>query len=209
MTLATDSNARLEFDPVIVRTHFGDDLTWEAVKRMLTPPEEDEGGVPVFVDDPRWENADTDTVLVAVATGEIPAVAVVFLADQITMETDHHALVVATTLTREECDDEQQWEYETEFGRQFRAVPETVLDIQVNMELANMDFPDFSSVAYKDPEGIYRRTSEAAASESSLHERAADELSLDAEPASMPPESGASACYSARVAAVRAVTAEE
>ncbi|MET8945757.1 hypothetical protein ABZX30_19780 [Streptomyces sp. NPDC004542] len=43
-----------------------------------------------------------------------------------------------------------------EYGREFRTVPSAVHSIHANLELANMDFEDFSAGAHEDPDGVYR-----------------------------------------------------
>ncbi|MBZ9644051.1 hypothetical protein [Streptomyces sp. PSKA30] len=159
MKTLTNISDRDELDPLIVRTHYGDDRAWDALKQLLLPPAQDaDTDVPCFVDDPQWDGASVDDVLAAVAADEElrKHLRVVFLADRLTMETVDHPLLVVTTTTRDECEDDEEWEFVVEYGREFRAVPQATGDIHVNLQLANMDYPDFSSVADRDPDGIYR-----------------------------------------------------
>ncbi|MBZ9645911.1 hypothetical protein, partial [Streptomyces sp. PSKA30] len=156
--MANTSN-RDECDPLIVRTHYGDDRAWNAVKQLLLPPAEDaDAEVPCFVEDPQWEGASVDDVLATVAAAEElrEHLQVVFLADRVTMEAVDHPLLVVTTTTREDCEDDEEWEFIVEYGREFRAMPQAAGDIHINLQLGNMDYPDFSSAADRDPDGIYR-----------------------------------------------------
>jgi len=81
---------------------------------------------------------------------------VVFVADSTTMRTAHHALLAVTTMTREDFDDDEDYEAVVEIGREFRTVPSGVHSIHVNLELANMDFEEFLSSAHEDSERVFR-----------------------------------------------------
>ncbi|SCG00718.1 MULTISPECIES: hypothetical protein [unclassified Streptomyces] len=72
------------------------------------------------MDDPAWAGATVDEVLNAVCADE--NLAVVLLADRTTMQAESHALPAVTTLTREECADDEDYEQLSEFGREFRTV---------------------------------------------------------------------------------------
>ena len=152
-----------EFSAVIFRTDFTDEAGWQEVIAELerTAPDDAEPDDILFevVDAPELDGSDPDAVLAAVAAHEKlrdELVSVVFVADATTMGAGHHALLAITTLTREDCEDDEDYEALTEFGRAFRTEPKGVHSIQVNLELGNMDFHEFSGSADEDPEGVFR-----------------------------------------------------
>jgi len=107
---------RDEFDALVVRTDYLDDQAWQDVAAALMEPWGDrqyEADVR-FIDDPAWSGATVDEVLSAVRGDD--SLAVVFLADRTTMQAKRHPLLAVTTLTREECVDEEDYEQLTEFG---------------------------------------------------------------------------------------------
>ncbi|MFI7406950.1 DUF6924 domain-containing protein [Streptomyces sp. NPDC049541] len=147
---------RDEFDVLVVRTDYDDDQAWRDVTAALLEPWGDrqyEAHVH-FIDDPAWTGATVDEALNAVRADE--NLAVVFLADRRTMQAESHALLAVTTLTREECVDEQDYEQLTEFGREFRTVPAGVHDVHANLSIGNLAFEEYAARAHDDPEGIYR-----------------------------------------------------
>ncbi|WP_399896508.1 DUF6924 domain-containing protein [Streptomyces sp. BBFR51] len=111
---------------------------------------------------PELDGADTDAVLAAISAHEelLEQLSVVFVADCTTMCVGHHALLAVTTMTREDFDDDEEYEAAVEFGRAFRTLPGGVHSIHVNPELANVDFEEFSSSAREDPEGVFRSVAE-------------------------------------------------
>jgi uncharacterized protein DUF6924 len=147
---------RDEFDVLVVRTDYHDDQAWQDVTAALMEPWGDrqyEAHVH-FVDDPAWAGATVDEVLNAVCADE--NLAVVFLADRTTMQAESHALLAVTTLTREECVDDEDYEQLTEFGREFRTIPAGVHDVHANLSIGNLGFEEYAAWAHDDPEGIYR-----------------------------------------------------
>ncbi|MGQ4427664.1 hypothetical protein ACN6LL_002703 [Streptomyces violaceoruber] len=99
-----------------------------------------------------------DEVLTAIAAdkgvrGSLP---LVFLADGTTMTSDHQGLLVVTTLTRADVEDDEIFDAMVEFGREFRISPARVAEMHVNLALANMEFEEFAEVAHADPEGVFR-----------------------------------------------------
>ncbi|WP_437114107.1 DUF6924 domain-containing protein [Streptomyces collinus] len=58
------------------------------------------------------------------------------------MQAESHALLAATTLPREDCVDDEDYEQLTEFGREFRSVfrsvPAEVHDIHANLSIGNL-----------------------------------------------------------------------
>ncbi|MFE5140725.1 DUF6924 domain-containing protein [Streptomyces fagopyri] len=150
---------RDEFDALVVRTDYHDDVSWRAVTAALAQPWGDRGDGRYaaglhLLDDPAWAGAGVDDVVAAVRADE--NLAVVFLADRTTMRTAHHALLAVTTLTREECQDDEDHRRVTEFGRSFRTVPAGVHDIHANLSIGNLGFEEYAAQAHDEPEGIYR-----------------------------------------------------
>ncbi|WP_405629678.1 hypothetical protein OG933_29365 [Streptomyces sp. NBC_00016] len=147
---------RDEFDALVVRTDYHDEQLWQRVSAALMEPwggEQHEARVQ-FVNDPVWAGATVDEVLTAVCADEnLP---VVFLADHVSMQSESHALLAVTTLTREECADDEDYEQLTEFGREFRIVPAGVHDVHANLSIGNLGFEEYGAWAHDDPEGIYR-----------------------------------------------------
>ncbi|MFF8696731.1 DUF6924 domain-containing protein [Streptomyces sp. NPDC015144] len=97
-------------DALVVRTDYLDEQVWQDVVAVLLKPwgdEQYEAHV-CFVDDAAWVGASVDDVLAAVRGDDDPAV--VFLADRTTMQAESHPLLAVTTLTREDCVDEEDYE---------------------------------------------------------------------------------------------------
>ncbi|MFD7440837.1 DUF6924 domain-containing protein [Streptomyces sp. NPDC059909] len=147
---------RGEWDALVVRTDYSDEQAWRDVAAALTEPWGDgafESSIH-FIDGPAWADATVDDVLVAVSGDE--DLSVVFLADGTTMRDQRHPLLAVTTLTREDCGDDEDYEQLTEFGREFRTVPGGVPDIHANLSIANLGFEDYAAAAHQDPERILR-----------------------------------------------------
>lgn len=145
-----------EFDALVVRTDYHDDRAWQRVTAALTGPE----GAALyeahvhFIDDPVWAGATVEDVLAAVRADE--NLAVVFLADRMTMRAENQALLAVTTLTREDCEADEDYEQLTEFGREFRTIPAAVHGIHANLSIGNLGFEEYGAWAQDDPEGVYR-----------------------------------------------------
>ncbi|MER7179162.1 hypothetical protein ABT404_06725 [Streptomyces hyaluromycini] len=147
---------RKEFDALVVRTDYEDDRAWQDVTAALMAPWGDgvyEACVHL-VDDPAWADAAVDEILPAVSADE--NLAVVSLADRTTMRTESHPLLAITTLTREECADDEDYEQLTEFGTEFRTTPAGVHDVHANLSIGNLGFEEYAAWAHDDAEGIYR-----------------------------------------------------
>ncbi|WJY49052.1 hypothetical protein QRN89_04060 [Streptomyces chengbuensis] len=99
-------------------------------------------------------------MLAAVRADEYPAV--VFLAYRSTVRAEHHAPPTVTTLTREECVDDEDYEQLTEFGRAFRTTPAGVHDVFADPNWGNPGFEERAAGAHDDPEGIQRSFRTAA-----------------------------------------------
>ncbi|MGC5008394.1 DUF6924 domain-containing protein [Streptomyces sp. NBC_00353] len=147
---------RDEFDALVVRTDYQDDQAWQDVAAALMEPAGDrqyEAHVH-FIDDPAWAGATVDEVLTVVSADH--DLAVVFLADRTTMQAESHALLAVTTMTREECVDDEDYEQLTEFGREFRTLPAGIHDVHANLSIGNLGFEEYAAWAHDDPERIYR-----------------------------------------------------
>ncbi|MFD5065865.1 DUF6924 domain-containing protein [Streptomyces sp. NPDC058394] len=147
---------RDEFDALVVRTDYQDDQAWQDVTAALMEPSGDrqyEAHVH-FIDDPAWAGATVDEVLTVVCADN--NLAVVFLADRTTMQAESHALLAVTTMTREECVDDEDYEQLTEFGREFRTLPAGIHDVHANLSIGNLGFEEYAAWAHDDPERIYR-----------------------------------------------------
>ena len=147
---------RDEWDALVIRTDYSDDEAWQAVTAALAEPWDDGAAESCvhIVDDPTWAGASADEVLDVVVADEL--LGVVFLADRATMLADHNGLLAVTTLTPEDFEDDVDYEEHTRFGREFRIIPREVSNLHANLNLANMDFSEFSSCAGDDPEGVFR-----------------------------------------------------
>jgi hypothetical protein len=141
----------------VVRTDYTDDATWRTVTEMIdaVPPEygQQTSGLEfvVLVDDPVWDGANADEVLAAMSDN---GGGVVFLADAATMR-DPHPLLAVNTVTREQCVEDEQYEYEMKYGREFRLLPVGVYDVISNVTISNMDFPEFAAWARRSPSEIF------------------------------------------------------
>ncbi|WP_406407536.1 DUF6924 domain-containing protein [Streptomyces sp. NBC_01643] len=145
-----------EFDALVVRTDYQDDQAWQHVVAALMEPSGDrqyEAHVH-FIDDPAWAGATVDEVLTVVCTDD--NLTIVFLADRTTMQAESHALLAVTTMTREECVDDEDYEQLTEFGREFRTLPAGIHDVHANLSIGNLGFEEYAAWAHDDPERIYR-----------------------------------------------------
>jgi hypothetical protein len=138
---------------LVVRTDYSDQAAWRTVMELLNAPQF--GGLEplnTFVDDPAWDGASVDEVLaVAPDTSD----GVVFLADAQTMRVPY-PLIAANQLTREDCEDDDEYAYQIEYGREFRVLPAGVSDVSANLSIANMDFPEFAAMAHHDPADPYQ-----------------------------------------------------
>ncbi|MGW0296483.1 DUF6924 domain-containing protein [Streptomyces anthocyanicus] len=160
-----DTRTCEDVDAVVIRTHYGDEQEWQAVRLAIEAPTEFGESHSWIVDDPSWDGATVDEVLAAVQADEILGeyCSAVFLADAVTMTSRRQALLAVTTFTREDMEDDAEWDALVEFGREFRADPRGVQDIHANLWTANMDFQDFSAMAADDSENVYRSRWVAAA----------------------------------------------
>ncbi|MFE7266521.1 DUF6924 domain-containing protein [Streptomyces sp. NPDC057592] len=85
-----------EFDALVVRTDHDDDRAWRDLAAALMEPWGDrqyEAQIH-FINDPVWAGATADEVLTAVSADE--DLSVVFLADRVSMQAEHHPLLAIT-----------------------------------------------------------------------------------------------------------------
>ncbi|WP_328875987.1 hypothetical protein OHT76_41190 [Streptomyces sp. NBC_00287] len=151
---------RDEFDALVIRTDFDDAAAWQAVAAALAQPWGDNGEFEAsvyLIDDPAWAELGPDEVLNAVRRDE--NLSVVFLADRVTMQSVHHALL-ALDIAEDEDDDLDPMYYQELIDspppREFRTVPAGVHAVHGNLSIGNMDFAEFAEAAFADPDRIYR-----------------------------------------------------
>ncbi|MFI5649661.1 DUF6924 domain-containing protein [Streptomyces anulatus] len=148
-----------EWVPLVIRTDYTDDAAWREVIAEL---ERVAGGrkweSPVhLVDDRRWDGVTSDEALVAAARDE--ALSVVFLADGVTMRSPLRPLL-ALDLGADDDQDLDPVHYQELIDspppREVRVVPDAVHLVHGNLQLANVDFPEFAEEAAADPDGVVR-----------------------------------------------------
>ncbi|MDX3643526.1 DUF6924 domain-containing protein [Streptomyces sp. MB09-02B] len=111
-----------------------------------------------LVDDAAWANRTPDEVLNEARPDE--NLSVVFLADRVTMQSAHRALL-ALDITEDEEEDLGPMCYQELIDsppppRGFRTAPAGVHDVHANLSIADMDFAEFAEAASADPDRIYR-----------------------------------------------------
>ncbi|MEU8669027.1 hypothetical protein OG333_15195 [Streptomyces anulatus] len=148
-----------EWVPLVIRTDYTDDAAWREVIAEL---ERVAGGreweSPVhLVDDLRWDGVTSDEALVAAARDE--ELSVVFLADGVTMRSPLRPLL-ALDLGADDDQDLDPVYYQELIDspppREVRVVPDAVHLVHGNLQLANVDFPEFAEEAAADPDGVVR-----------------------------------------------------
>jgi hypothetical protein len=126
-------------DSVLVRTWFGDDGAWESLVRVVRTPS-DEGFLASVtpIDDPAFDSLSAGELKAKQTAGPI----VSFLADETTLTSADHPILAVWVLPGEEGD-----------HTPFRVVPTALWSVENNINLANMDWADFTrSVA----DGVFR-----------------------------------------------------
>jgi hypothetical protein len=129
----------LPISSVLVRTWFGDDRAWESVVAEVQTPS-DEGflaGVRL-VNDPSFEGLGTDALKARQTGGTF----VSFLADETTFTDIEHPILAV-------------WVYDDRPDHTpFRVVPAALWSVENNINLANMDWPEFAMSVGED--GVFR-----------------------------------------------------
>ncbi|MEU3855728.1 hypothetical protein [Streptomyces sp. NPDC029554] len=146
---------------LVVRTDYTDAAAWQAVVAEMMRPwgdDEDMEAFVHFVDDPAWAGATPEEIEVAASAND-EMISVVFVADALTMQEPHHALLAVKITTGEDEEEQEpanaeEWAH---LSRPFRTEPSEAHNIHVNLDLANMDFEEFAEAALRDPEGVLRR----------------------------------------------------
>ncbi|MFB8119437.1 hypothetical protein ACFC51_26685 [Streptomyces sp. NPDC055962] len=147
---------------LIIRTDYGDEPAWEAVRAALMTARGEIDDIEPFVhvvDDPEWAGATPADVLHAAST-HAERHEVVYLADGTSMHGAPVTLLALSLLTRDRCEDDEEFEA---YGGSFRVVPYGIHEMNANLMIASMDFGDFTDAARSDPEGVFRGFSGAPA----------------------------------------------
>ncbi|TDD39173.1 discoidin domain-containing protein [Saccharopolyspora elongata] len=125
----------------IVRTDFSDDQAWETAWRDITTPREYHGGDVVLdvtlVDRPEFEGWTGEEL--ATLLPHTPQVRVL-VADAVTLASPEHPVLVM--------------EVAREQPRFFRATPNALVDVEIQLSIDNMGWEDFSDSV--DPDGVFR-----------------------------------------------------
>jgi hypothetical protein len=127
---------------VLVRTWFGDDDAWRSlVLEVRTPSEDDFLANVVPIEDPAWAGLGVEA-LRAERTGPF----VSFLADERTLTEAGHPILAVWVFPPEDGDIR---DYPS-----FRVAPSALWSVENNINLANMDWPEF--VGAVDADGVFR-----------------------------------------------------
>ncbi|WP_410671582.1 DUF6924 domain-containing protein [Amycolatopsis sp. cmx-4-68] len=129
--------------PVLVRTWFGDNGAWQALAREVATPSEDGFSANVtLVDDPAFAGLSPEALRAAQTAGPI----VSFLADEVTLTSAEHPVLAVWVLPHQDGDRRDL--------RPFRVVPAELWSVENNINLANLDWADFTGSAGGD--GVFR-----------------------------------------------------
>lgn len=129
-------------DPVLLRTGFADDQGWTALRDEVEADAAEYGvdfEFVTYVDDPAFR--DLPVKRLALQGHPHP---VLVLADDVTFASQEHPLLVV--------------DLHEEPSPAFRATPDAIYSIVINLGLGNMDFTDFSKNV--DATGLYHRSAE-------------------------------------------------
>jgi hypothetical protein len=124
----------------VVRTDFSDDIAWDAALLKVTSPQEWDGGDPLQADvapveDSRYKGLTPDQLLSLVPKAASWPIMVV--ADALAMaSSEHHMLVV-------NLDPDNS-------GQTVRAIPAAIVEMAINLSLANMEWESFAANAGDD-----------------------------------------------------------
>lgn len=144
-------------DALVVRVDYADDDAWRTVVELLNQPWGGDPGIRAanrFVNHHAYAGASPDEVLAAVGKEGPPLVAV-FVADETTMRGEHPVLAVST-LTREDCESDEEFAEAMEFGREFRLAPTAITEMTHTLALGNMGFGEFAARAAEEPGRVFR-----------------------------------------------------
>ena len=129
--------------PVLVRTWFGDDGAWAALAEEVGTPSEDGFLANVTpVDDPAFEGLTAEALREKQTGGPI----VSFLADETTLASAEHPVLAVWVLPHRDGEQRDL--------APFRVVPAELWSVENNINLANMDWADFTRAT--GPDGVFR-----------------------------------------------------
>ncbi|MBK3544220.1 hypothetical protein [Streptomyces sp. MBT60] len=157
-----------EWAPLVIRTDYTDDAAWGEIVAALARAvdgERDWEAAVHLVEGRRWEGVTGDEALAAAARDE--ELSVVFLADEVTMRSPLRPLL-ALDLGADDDEDLDPVYYQELIDspppREVRVAPDAVHMVHANLQLANVDFPEFVQDAAADPDGVVRDVTAASAS---------------------------------------------
>ena len=129
--------------PVLVRTWFGDEGAWAALAEEVRTPSEDGFLANVTpVDDPAFEGLTAEALREKQTSGPI----VSFLADKTTLTSPEHPVLAVWVLPHRDGEQRDL--------APFRVVPAELWSVENNINLANMDWADFTRST--GPDGVFR-----------------------------------------------------
>ncbi|WP_166026983.1 DUF6924 domain-containing protein [Streptomyces chilikensis] len=139
---------------LVVRTDHRDPAAWQAVVSLLRDTADAPGGQPavLLLDDPVWAGAGVEEVVAALRGDEDRGV--VFLADAGTMRDPAHPLLAATLVTREECEDDEEYAAHVGFGAAFRVTPAAAHEVHADVAIGNLGFEEFAAWASDSADGV-------------------------------------------------------
>lgn len=161
-----------EWVPLVIRTDYTDDAAWGEVVAALERAVEGEReweSAAHLVEGRRWGGVTGDEAVAAAARDE--ELSVVFLADGVTMRSPLRPLL-ALDLGADDDEDLDPMYYQELIDspqpHEVRVAPDAVHMVHGNLQLANVDFPEFVEDAAADPDGVVRDVTAASASPGSL-----------------------------------------
>lgn len=124
-------------DSLVVRTHYGDEARWRALRDAIVAPVGEFRAHVRFVEDPAYADASVANLVGAAAVLEE---SFFFVADRRSIEDAEHSILVVDLLRHP--------------ARTFRVIPREAWGVENNLSLANMDFDEFAGAA--DDDGVFR-----------------------------------------------------
>lgn len=136
--------APLPSTSLLVRTWFEADDAWEhLVAQVQTPTEDGFLAVVALINDPAHSGMTAEVLKVEQPGGAI----VSFLADKTTLARDDHPILAVWVLPRQPGDDRPEY-------TPFRVVASQLPSVENNINLANLDWGDFTRSL--DDDGVFR-----------------------------------------------------
>ena len=125
----------------MLRTDFTDQAAWEAILASIREPAGDHPFLAMvdFLDDPAFDGIEKDRLLELLPEDDESQPCLAIVDREAIMHPEHPLLIV---------------DLQEELGREFRAIPSCIQEIQINLSISNMDFEDFSSAV--DDDGVFR-----------------------------------------------------